>query len=332
MADAFPKGGNLDQIQQRVGGSDLRLFGWKAKLMQSPPYRLLSSPRSGRSRGTLLLFLVPALWGLVLHVWPLFEMGRISLLEAYPVRLGEESDYTLYNYQLFFRDSIYFAPLLRSVVFSVLVTISTLTLVFPVAYFIACVIPKHRQIRFLLLLMTPFWAGEVVRAFVIILLLSNRGGVNQVLMWLGVIDEPISMMYTPFSLAMGVTYLSALYMLLPLYSALEKIPASLFEAASDLGAGPLGRLWKITIPMARDGIVAGCILVFLLAMGSFVVPVLVGGPNIELFAETVAKYFYEAGNRWPIGAAFSFILLATSIVSVGTFFFVMSKFRPAGMS
>ena len=123
--------------------------------------------------------------------------------------------------------------------------------------YVAKIVPPERRVLALLLLLVPFWAGEVIRTFSVIMLLANRGAVNMVLRELGLIERPIPMLYTYFSLGFGVVYLLCLYMLLPLYSAIEKIPRHLIDAAADLGAGPFTRFRRVILPLSRDGIVVG---------------------------------------------------------------------------
>jgi spermidine/putrescine transport system permease protein len=127
------------------------------------------------------------------------------------------------------------------------------------------------------------------------------------------------MLYNYFSLGFGIIYLVCLYMLLPLYAAIEKIPDHLLEASADLGAGPWTRFRRIILPLSRDGIVSGCSLVFLTCVGVFATPVLLGGPNTVLFTETIASFFHGASDKWPTGAAFAMIMLAVALTTAGLF-------------
>ena len=164
-----------------------------------------------------------------------------------------------------------------------------------------------------------------MRTYAIMILLANRGPVNLALMGLGLTDRPIPFMYTSFSLGMGIIYLTSLYMLLPLYSALEKIPRSYHEAAADLGAGAWTRFRRVTLPLSREGIASGCTLVFLISTGYYATPVLLGGPNSTVFAETIAGFFHVAGDQWPVGAAFSSIMLITTLALTGIFLKLMGR-------
>jgi spermidine/putrescine transport system permease protein len=162
------------------------------------------------------------------------------------------------------------------------------------------------------------------------ILLGNNGAVNLVLRSLGLIERPIPFMYTGFSVSFGVIYLTSLYMLLPLYSALEKIPGSYSEAAADLGAGAWTRFRRVTLPLSLEGVASGCTLVFLLSTGIYAVPVLLGGPGTTLFAESIAGFFHVAGDRWPTGAAFACILFLTSLIITGAFMKYMGSFSRRG--
>ncbi len=272
-----------------------------------------------RQRRLVLLAAVPLIWMIGFHIGPIFQLVRISFLPNYPVAHAGDLPLTLANYSLFFREHLYFLPFIRSLVFSTLVTATTLVVVYPVAYYVAKIVRPAGRTRALLLLLIPFWAGEVIRTFSVIMLLSNRGALNMLLREIGFIDRPIPMLYNYFSLGFGIIYLVCLYMLLPLYAAIEKIPNHLLDAAADLGAGPFTRFRRIILPLSRDGIVSGCSLVFLTCTGVFATPILLGGPNTVLFTETISSFFHGASDKWPTGAAFATIMLVASLVAAGLF-------------
>lgn len=291
-----------------------------SRIMRSRAYRLFAALLVDNDRNRLwALALVPILWALVMNLGPLYQMLRLSFLEAYPLTAGQEAVYTTANYLAFLTEPIFLTPFLRTWIFSLTVTLVTLLVVYPVAYFLAKVVRPSQQVKYLLLLLVPFWTGEIIRNFAMILLLGNRGALNLVLMWMGVTDRPTPFLYTYFSLATGVIYLSAMYMLLPIYSSLEKIPANLGEAARDLGANSFRTFVRVTLPLSRDGVVAGCVLTFLVSAGSFAAPLLLGGPGTTLFAETIASFFHGANDKWPYGAAFSVVLLVSALVGAGLF-------------
>ncbi|WP_246739549.1 ABC transporter permease [Martelella sp. HB161492] len=302
-----------------------RYAGWFGRLIQTSLYRATigAVADSAKLRMTILV-IVPLAWIFFFNIGPILQMVNISLMENYPLMDGQSASYSLAQYRLFFEDSLYFTPFIRSVVFSVGVTAITLVVVYPVAYYVAKVVRPSFRNRALLLLLTPFWAGEIIRTFSVIMLLANRGAVNMFLREFGFIDRPIPMLYTYFSLSFGVIYLISLYMLLPLYSAIEKIPNSLVDAAADLGAGPFTRFRRVILPLSRDGIISGCSLVFLTTIGVFSAPLLLGGPNTVIFPEIIAQLFHGSNDKWPAGAAFSILMLVVSLTTVGLFMRVAS--------
>jgi spermidine/putrescine transport system permease protein len=294
--------------------------GW-GRLVTNPAYQALSRlALGGERRRLILLGLVPVAWLLLAHLGPITQMVRFSFYSEYPLTAGREASFTLAHYVTFLTERLYLVPFLRTLVFALTVTAITLVMVYPIAYFIAKRVPANRQVRYLLLLLAPFWVSYIIRTFAIMVMLGNRGFLNLVLMNVGLIERPIPFMYTWFSLGTGVLYLSVLYMLLPLYAAIEKIDDNLLEASADLGAGPLRRFWRITLPLSKDGIASGCTLVFLLATGYYAVPLLLGGPGTTLFAETIGNFFHVAGDRWPVGAAFGLIMLVSSLLLVFLFY------------
>jgi spermidine/putrescine transport system permease protein len=282
-----------------------------------------ASPR----RQFLILAAFPILWVLTQHLGPMLQMLRVSLTDAYPVAPGIEQHFTLDNYARFFGDRIFWQPFFRTLIFAGVLTFCTLILTFPVAYYLARHVSRKNQMLMLLLLLIPFWVGEIVRTYAIMILLGNTGAVNLVLKWFGLIDRPIPFMYTSFSMSIGIVYLTALYMLLPLYSALEKLPKSYNEAAADLGAGAWTRFRRITLPLTLEGISSGCTLVFLISTGFYATPVLLGGPSTTVFSETIAGFFHVAGDQWPTGAAFATIMFVTAMLLTIVFQKLMYSLR-----
>ena len=312
------------KVAERAKG-DLPFWG---KLASWTPYRVVvglatASPR----RQFLVLAAFPLIWVLTQHLGPMLQMLRVSLTDAYPVAPGVEQHFTFDNYLRFFGDRIFWQPFFRTLTFAGVFTFCTLILTYPVAYFLARHVSRKNQMLMLLLLLIPFWVGEIVRTYAIMILLGNAGAVNQLLKWIGLIDRPIPFMYTSFSMGVGIVYLTALYMLLPLYSALEKLPKSFNEAAADLGAGAWTRFRRISLPLTIEGISSGCTLVFLISTGFYATPVLLGGPSTTVFAETIAGFFHVAGDEWPTGAAFAVIMFAAALVITGVFQKLMKMLR-----
>lgn len=291
-----------------------------AAAFNSRPYQAtLGALVAHRGARLVLLASVPLVWMLMMHVGPIYQMLKISLLTNYPVQQGKEASFTLANYAIFFSEPLYFMPLVRSFIYASLATAVTLLVVYPIAYYVAKIVRRERRSKALLLLLLPFWAGELIRTFSIIMLLANRGALNVLLRDIGLIERPIPMLYTPFSLGFGLVYLVSLYMLLPLYSAIDKIPNHLLDAAADLGAGPFTRFRRIILPLSRDGIVSGCSLVFLTCIGVFATPMLLGGPTTVLFPETISSFFHGASDKWPVGSAFAMIMLVSALTTAGIF-------------
>lgn len=284
----------------------------------------LAQSRAGR---LALLLAIPLLWIVIFHIGPIFQLARISFLQQFPIPAGNDSIYTLGNYRVFFEDKLYVVPFIRSLVFSACVTAVALIVVYPVAYYVGKVIKPRNRTKALLLLLVPFWAGELIRTFSVIMLLANRGALNVLLREIGWIERPIPLLYNYFSLSFGVIYLIALFMLLPLYAAIEKIPNHLVDAAADLGAGPFTRFKRIILPLSKDGIVSGCSLVFLTCVGVFASPLLLGGPGTVIFPEIISAFFHGASDKWPVGAAFSMIMLVTALVIAGMFMRIVGGSR-----
>ena len=234
----------------RISASDSR--GFWSWLSSNQSYHSVSLFLIGTHRKRFIfLAAVPILWALVANFAPLLKMLEISFYEAYPLSKGREIVYTLDNWVEFFLLNVYTIPFLRSIIFSIILTISTLILTYPIAYFLAQHLPKSKQLLYLLILLIPFWVGEIIRTYAIMILLGNRGLINLILQFFGLIEKPIPFMYTYFSLGIGIVYLTSLYMLLPLYSILEQIPKNLLEASADLGAGPWTRFWRVTLPLSK---------------------------------------------------------------------------------
>ena len=288
------------------------------RVATSPTYQglcalIFTSPR----RQFLILAGLPLLYLLTQHLGPMLQMLRVSLMDAYPVAPGHEGHVTLENFGRFFNEPVFWKPFFRTLIFAAAITVVTLIITYPVAYYLARHVKRDHQMVLLLLVLIPFWTGEIVRTYAIMILLGNNGAINLALKFLGFIDRPIPFMYTGFSVSVGLIYLTALYMLLPLYSALEKLSKNVTEAAADLGAGPWTRFWRVTLPMSLEGIGSGSVLVFLISTGYYGTPVLLGGPNSTVFAETIAGFFHNAGDEWPTGAAFAMIMFVAALAVAG---------------
>ncbi len=250
-------------------------------------------------------------WLLVFFLVPILIMFVYSMMPR-GIYGGVEPGFTLEHYKRFF-DPLYLDILQRTFVWSVACTIICLLLGYPVAYVIARGGRWKNMLLFLVVL--PFWTSFLVRTFAMIFLLRDTGLLNNWLLKLGLIQEPITMLYTPFAVMAGLVYGFLPFMILPIYASLEKLDLSLLEAAEVLGARPAERFRRITLPLSMPGVVAGCLLVFIPALGSFLTSDLLGGAKQMMVGNLVQNQFSAARN-WPFGSAASFIVMALVLVAV----------------
>jgi spermidine/putrescine transport system permease protein len=219
------------------------------------------------------------------------------------------------NYFNFFNEPIYWLTFVRTALFSILVTFLTFIIALPVAFYITKVVAPKFQGFLTLLLLLPFWVSELVRVYGWMILLRESGVINHFLIKIGILHKPIEMLYNDATMIMGLVYTSMLFMVVPLLSALESLDNSLIEAAYDLGANMWTILTKIIIPHAIPGIVSGSIVVFMLTLGNYLTPNLMGGKNSLWFTEQIYNQFIASFN-WNQGAAFGFLLLVLSSLVV----------------
>jgi spermidine/putrescine transport system permease protein len=206
----------------------------------------------------------------------------------------------------------------RSITLSLYTTILTLILGFPTAYFIATRPARSREI-WVFLITIPFWTNLLIRTFAMQQVIRNEGILNNILIWLGIIDTPLQIIYTDTATLLGMTYVYLPLMVLPLYASIEKLDFRLVEAGYDLYANRLQVLWRIVIPLVKPGLIAGSILVFIPSLGAYVIPrVLGGGKNLML--GNLIELQFGAGRNWPLGAAMSITLMA--LVMIALLFYV----------
>jgi spermidine/putrescine transport system permease protein len=208
-------------------------------------------------------------------------------------------------------DPLYFRILVFSLEVATATTALTILIGYPLAYFIAR-LPASQRSLYLFLILIPFWTNFIIRIYAWIMILRTEGFLNSMLINLGIIKIPLQIMYTPTAVMIGMVYEFLPFMVLPLYTSLEKIEPHLLEAAADLGARPWRAFLRITLPLTMPGIVAGSILVFIPAMGMFVVPDLMGGAKTILVGNLIRNQFLSARD-WPFGAAASMILLLLTL-------------------
>ena len=226
-----------------------------------------------------------------------------------------EMVWSVSNYLNFFDEPIYWLTFVRTAIYSILVTLLTFTIALPVAFYITKVVNPRYQGFLTVLLLLPFWVSELVRVYGWMILLRESGVINHFLLKLGISGHPIEMLYRDSTMVLGLVYTSMLFMVVPLISVLESLDDSLIEAAHDLGAGMWSILLKIIIPHAAPGIVSGSIVVFMLTLGNYLTPNLMGGKNSLWFTEQIYNQFIASFN-WNQGSAFGFLLLFLSSILI----------------
>ncbi len=275
------------------------------------------------TRLSLFLLLAPlVLWIGLLIVLPHLGIGYLSLREKVAPRVYE---FGFGNYLAFLREPIYWNTLLRTAVMSVLVTGLALVIGFPIAYYIAKVAGRRGRASLFLLCLIPLWVSDLVRAFGWIVLLRETGVISGLLQWAGIAGGPVEMLYTDATVVVGLVYTVILFMIVPIVSTLDGMDNSLIEAGYNLGGSRWTVLRRIVIPYAMPGIVAGCIIVFMLTAGSYLTPILLGGKNSMWFTEQIYDQFITRYN-WESGSTFGILLLAF------TSFVVWAGLRLSGQS
>lgn len=267
--------------------------------------------RDAKRLSLILLFAPFALWIVLLIVLPHIGMVVLSLREKVAPRVYE---FGFGNYIDFINEPIYWNTLLRTGSMSLLVTFLALIIGFPIAYYIAKIAGKRSRGALFLMCLIPLWVSDLIRAFGWILLLRETGVISSVLIWTGMTSEGIEFLYNDTAVIIGLVYTVILFMIVPLVSTLDGMGDDMIEAGYNLGGNTFTVLRRIIIPYAMPGIVAGCIVVFMLTAGSYLTPILLGGKNSSWFTEQIYDQFITRFN-WESGAAFGFLLLAfTSFV------------------
>lgn len=265
------------------------------------------------ARLMLMLLLAPALlWLLGLIVLPHVELSILSMRARVAPRVYEPS---LAQFRTFFEEPLYWHTFMRTALMSLAATAITLLLAFPIAWTIAKLVRGQSKAMLFILCLIPFWVSETVRTLGWMILLRESGVLPAFLVWLGVTPAPVELLYHDATILVGLVYTSMLFMVIPLISALESLDDSLIEAAYDLGGNGWSILRQIVIPHAAPGIVAGCIVVFMLTLGNYLTPTLLGGKSSQWFTEQIYTQFITRFN-WEQGAAFGFLLLALSTAIV----------------
>jgi spermidine/putrescine transport system permease protein len=279
-----------------------------------PPEK--GGPMNRNIRWGLVIFITPVLvWLTLLILLPQVDMFIMSIRAKDDMgKMG----FSFANFTLFFSEPIYWRTFARTAIFSILVTFLTFAITMPVAFYITKVVSPRFQGFLSVLILMPFWVSELVRVYGWMILLRESGVINHFLVKSGILSRPVEMLYNDVSMVMGLVYTSMLFMLVPLLSALESLDNALIEAAYDLG----GTVWsiavKIVIPHCLPGIVSGSIVVFMLTLGNYLTPNLMGGKNGLWFTEQIYNQFIASFN-WNQGSAFGFLLLilSSAIIWVG---------------
>jgi len=301
-----------------------RVVLWWRIFRATPAFRIAT-----RITGRPLVISIPYLWLLLFFVIPFVIVLKISFAEsriAMPpyspmfewvsARVGQLK-FTFANYAFLWEDALYRNAYLSSMRIAAISTILCLLVGYPMAYGMARSKPSTRNIL-LLLVVLPFWTSFLLRVYAWIGLLKNNGVINNLLMSLGIIDEPIVMMQTDFAVYLGIVYSYLPFMILPLYSTLEKLDNTLLEAAADLGCRPMKAFLKITLPLSMPGIIAGCMLVFIPAVGEYVIPALLGGPGTLMIGRVLWDEFF-ANRDWPVASAVAVFMLGLLVVPIMLF-------------
>jgi len=289
-----------------------------SELVAAGPAIIKRLSRSLQHRWKSIIIFIPYFWLFLFFLTPFFIVFKISLAEpaiASPPFLPmiEWADEGILRIKLVFEnfvylweDDLYFKTYLNSLKISSISTLLCLLIGYPMAY--AIVRARHPYKHILLMfIILPFWIPFLLRVYSLMGLLADRGTINNLLIYLGFIDEPIRLLYAPFAVYVGIVYTYLPFMILPLYANMEKLDASLREAAADLGARPVATFITVTLPLTTPGIIAGSLLVFIPATGEFIIPDLLGGGNVLMIGRLLWDEF-TANHDWPVASAVAIIL------------------------
>jgi len=280
--------------------------------------------------GKRLVIGVPYFWLLLFFAIPFLIVFKISFSWMQPIQPGyaplffwvEETQrfvatLNFSNYEVLLKDPLYLGTFLYSVKVAAIATVLCLLVGYPMAYAIARS-PATTRNLFLMLIILPFWTSFLLRVYAWIGLLKTNGVINNSLLALGIIDQPLTLLYTDFAVYIGIVYSYLPFMILPLYSNLEKHDLTLLEAAADLGASPVKSFFRITLPLSMPGIVAGCLLVFIPAVGEYVIPSLLGRTDQLMIGTVLSAQFFGARN-WPVASAVAIALLIMLLIPIMLF-------------
>ncbi|MGQ0442527.1 MAG: ABC transporter permease subunit [Methylophilaceae bacterium] len=281
-------------------------------------------------QGNKLVIGIPYGWFLLLVAIPILIVLKISLSEMEQASVSSMISWSegwptiklnFSSYLFLGSDALYIKTYLSSLNYALITTVICLAIGYPFAYFMARS-PKHLQPMLLMLIMLPFWTSFLLRIYAWKTLLVSNGVINNVFISLGIIDSPIAMMNNSFSLLIGMVYSYLPFMILPLYANLSKLDLRYLEAAADLGTSPFKAFWLITVPLSKAGIIAGSMLVFIPAVGEFVIPELLGGPNTLMIGRVLWDEFFS-NNDWPMAAAVAIVMILLILVPMA----ILNKYQ-----
>jgi putrescine transport system permease protein len=291
--------------------------------------------RSLQNNWKSVVVFIPYFWLLLFFLAPFFIVLKISLAEPaiasppyQPMTLWVDDGIVqiklvFENFVYLWEDDLYFNTYINSIKISSISTLLCLLIGYPMAYAIVRASHTYKHIL-LMLIILPFWTSFLLRVYAWMGLLADQGTINNVLIFFGIIDDPVRLLYTPFAVYVGIVYTYLPFMILPLYANMEKLDGALREAAADLGARPAATFLTVTLPLTIPGIVAGSLLVFIPATGEFVIPDLLGGGNVLMIGRLLYNEF-TANHDWPVASAVAIVLLIVLVLPMMLYQYVQGK-------
>ncbi len=304
-------------------------------MAQASPHQMTRLPRKLQFSLNGVIIAVPFYWLLIFFLTPFIIVFKISVAEpliASPpfsplfdiAQNGALSVHLVFdNYAYLWEDSLYINTYVNSIRISTISTVLCLLLGYPIAYAIVRSAPTTRFVL-LMLIILPFWTSFLLRIYAWMGLLADQGTINNILIYLGLINRPIRLMYSEFAVHIGIVYSYLPFMILPLYANMEKLDHTIHEAAADLGARPFTTFLTVTLPLTTPGIMAGSLLVFIPATGEFVIPDLLGGGNVLMIGRVLYNEF-NANHDWPVASAVAIVLLLVLVIPMMLYQHIQSK-------
>ena len=304
-------------------------------MAQASPHHMTRLPRKLQFSLNGVIIAVPFYWILIFFLAPFIIVFKISVAEpliASPpfsslfsiAQNGALSVHLVFdNYAYLWEDSLYISTYVNSIRISTISTVLCLLLGYPIAYAIVRSAPTTRFVL-LMLIILPFWTSFLLRIYAWMGLLADQGTINNILIYLGLINRPIRLMYSEFAVHIGIVYSYLPFMILPLYANMEKLDHTIHEAAADLGARPFTTFLTVTLPLTTPGIMAGSLLVFIPATGEFVIPDLLGGGNVLMIGRVLYNEF-NANHDWPVASAVAIVLLLVLVIPMMLYQHIQSK-------